>query len=258
MCTAIFFFKHMQMNTETFIHQRFPSFCPGAFQPLDSCSEVMEAWEDRCLSICTLGWRSFRLYVFSRAPYDVCVPRAIRRVCLLQRPVRVFCIYGRGGYFRLIVFNEGPTCRIHNNTINPQRQQQHGCNLYGNAATAVAPSHTVGISDSGQHECAVASQCCSQLQKKKKEMRTHLCIQQGGMFQLAHAYRPWTAFVRRGVKVACTALCQVRFVLFIPLIEKKKTDSWVRNQETNMKNILEQHKKEKEQKNTLITHYSPW
>lgn len=57
----------------------------------------------------------------------------------------------------MIVFNEGPTCGIHNNTINPQRQQQHGCNLYGNAASMVTLSHTVDISDSGQRECAVAS-----------------------------------------------------------------------------------------------------
>lgn len=47
--------------------------------------------------------------------------------------------------------------RIHNNTINPQQQQQHGCNLYGNAASMVAPSYAVDISDNGQHGCAVAS-----------------------------------------------------------------------------------------------------
>lgn len=50
----------------------------------------------------------------------------------------------------LIVFNEGPMHRIHNNTINPLQQQQHGCNLYGNVASTVAPSYTVDISDDGQ------------------------------------------------------------------------------------------------------------
>lgn len=57
----------------------------------------------------------------------------------------------------MIVFNEAPMRRIHNNTINPQQEQQHGCNLYGNAACVVAPSYTVDISDSGQHDCGVAS-----------------------------------------------------------------------------------------------------
>lgn len=57
----------------------------------------------------------------------------------------------------MIVFNEAPMRRIHNNTINPQQEQHHGCNLYGNAACVVAPSYTVDISDSGQHDCAVAS-----------------------------------------------------------------------------------------------------
>ena len=59
--------------------------------------------------------------------------------------------------FILIVFNEGPMCRIHNNTINPQQRQQHGCNLYGNASTMVAPSYAVDISDNGQRGSAAAS-----------------------------------------------------------------------------------------------------
>ncbi|TKS72606.1 Teneurin-2 [Collichthys lucidus] len=42
-------------------------------------------------------------------------------------------------------------CRIHNNTINPQQQRQHGCNLYGNASSVVARSYAVDISDNGQH-----------------------------------------------------------------------------------------------------------
>ena len=88
--------------------------------------------------------------VVSCAPAVCAVMSACLRACV--------CIYvGEGGYSFLIVFNEGPMQRIHNNAINPQQRQQHGCNLYGNAASVVAPSYAVDISDNGQHGCAAAS-----------------------------------------------------------------------------------------------------
>lgn len=126
------------------------------FSHYTACSEVMEGWEDRRLSLVTWGRASVRVCVCSHVhvPVYVCVHSwASVSVCIRA------CIWiyvERRRLFIFIVFNEGPMCRIHNNTINPQ-QQQHGYNLYGNASFMAAPSHTVDISDSGQHGCAAAS-----------------------------------------------------------------------------------------------------
>lgn len=89
-------------------------------------------------------------------------PPGVECMCVCERrhcecPCVCLHLCGWRRLFILIVFNEGPMCRIHNNTINPQQRQQHGCNLYGNASTMVAPSYAVDISDNGQRGSAAAS-----------------------------------------------------------------------------------------------------
>lgn len=126
-----------------------------SFQPLQGmfgCNRRLRGWR---LSLVTWGPvpASVRSYVYVPV-YERVHVRTSVSVCTRA------CIWiyvARRRLFIFIVFNERPVCRIHNNTINPQQQQQHGYNLYGNAGSMDAPSHTVDISDSGQHGCAAAS-----------------------------------------------------------------------------------------------------
>lgn len=79
---------------------------------------------------------------------DVHISPPVCHVCR-QPCVRLhLCVRGRKSLFILIVFYEGPMCRIHNNSINPRQQQQkqRGCNLYGNAASMVASRVTLWTS----------------------------------------------------------------------------------------------------------------
>ncbi len=138
--------------SRTHINRKFPLCRFTLFSCYRACSEVMEGWEDGCLSLCTWGPGSVCVCVcvFSCAHSYSCVS-------VYGHPCVCLHLCGRRRLFILIVFSEGPMCRIHNNTINPPQQQQHGCNLYGNAGSMVAPSCTVDISDNGQHGCAAAS-----------------------------------------------------------------------------------------------------